>query len=266
MTEQIHKYPRTYHLRGSRLQPGDKGMGDVSLDVLDGAHVVVEEKIDGANAAVSFIDDQLHLQSRGHYLTGGYRERHFALFKTWATTHQEALFGMLGNRYVMYGEWVYAKHTVFYDALPHYFLEFDVLDLSRGVFLDTDTRRSLLNSGIVKSVPVLADLAPCRSAQLKLQAMIQPSLYKTQDWQSVLRRAAGDASIDVERVMEQTDRSSEAEGLYLKVEGQGEVLGRYKFVRASFLTSVTDADSHWLDRPIIPNQLAPGIDIYGGAL
>ena len=225
----------------------------------------MEEKIDGANAAVSFVDDQLHLQSRGHYLTGGYRERHFALFKTWATIHQEALFAMLGNRYVMYGEWVYAKHTVFYDALPHYFLEFDVLDLSRNVFLDTESRRSLLDAEIVWSVPVLADLDPCRSAKLGLQQMIQTSLYKTGEWQGNLRRAAGEASIDVERVVEQTDGSSDAEGLYLKVEDGGEVVGRYKFVRASFLTSVTDADSHWLDRPIIPNQLASGIDIFGGA-
>ena len=36
---------------------------------------MVEEKIDGANSAVSFDGDGgLLLQSRGHYLTGGYRE------------------------------------------------------------------------------------------------------------------------------------------------------------------------------------------------
>jgi hypothetical protein len=34
--------------------------------------VTVEEKVDGANAAISFSPDgQMLLQSRGHYLTGG---------------------------------------------------------------------------------------------------------------------------------------------------------------------------------------------------
>jgi hypothetical protein len=37
----------------------------------------------------------------------------------------------------MYGEWVYAKHTVFYDKLPHYFLEFDILETKTGAFLST---------------------------------------------------------------------------------------------------------------------------------
>src|SRR5205807_2014548 len=32
----------------------------------------------------------------------------------------------LTDRYILYGEWLYAKHTVFYTDLPHYFLEFDI--------------------------------------------------------------------------------------------------------------------------------------------
>ena len=46
------------------------------------------------------------------------------------------------------------------------------------------------------------------------------------------------------------------EGLYIKVEENNEVTGRMKFVRASFLQHVDFSDTHWLDRPIIPNQLA----------
>ena len=48
--------------------------------------------------------------------------------KQWANAHRDAFYEVLGSRYIMYGEWMYAKHSVFYDALPHYFLEFDVLD------------------------------------------------------------------------------------------------------------------------------------------
>ena len=50
MPEQILKYPRTCHLEGSRLQPGDEDLDQVSLDALQGTYLVIEEKVDGANA------------------------------------------------------------------------------------------------------------------------------------------------------------------------------------------------------------------------
>jgi hypothetical protein len=119
----MHKYPRTPHLEGSRLQPGDEDVDCIPFREIQGRHLVVEEKIDGANAAISFADDgRLLLQSRGHYLTGGPRERQFAPLKQWAAAHQDALRERLGARYVLYGEWAYAKHTIYYDALPHHFL------------------------------------------------------------------------------------------------------------------------------------------------
>ena len=54
------------------------------------------------------------------------------------------------------------------------------------------------------------------------------------------------------------------EGLYFKVEEDGRVVGRYKYVRASFLTRVLDSGSHWLTRPIVPNGLADGVDLFCG--
>jgi len=63
------------------------------------------------------------------------RERQFALFKTWATRRQQKLWESLADRYVLYGEWLYAKHTIFYEALPHYFFEVDLLDAETGEFL-----------------------------------------------------------------------------------------------------------------------------------
>ena len=44
----------------------------------------------------------------------------------------------------MYGEWLYAKHSIYYDKLPHYFLEFDIFDREQKIFLDTETRHNLL--------------------------------------------------------------------------------------------------------------------------
>ena len=98
----IIKYPRTPHIEGSRLQPGDEDLSQIPFDNIAGRHIVIEEKIDGANSALSFNPQgELLLQSRGHYLTGGCRERHYNLFKQWAGIHQPALWETLGCRYVM---------------------------------------------------------------------------------------------------------------------------------------------------------------------
>jgi hypothetical protein len=52
--ETLLKYPRTQHIQGSRLQPGDEDLSAVPLESLLGQTVVIEEKIDGANCGVSF--------------------------------------------------------------------------------------------------------------------------------------------------------------------------------------------------------------------
>jgi len=158
----LRKYVRTPHVRGSKFQSGDHDMEAVPWDELAGKHLVVEEKLDGANSGISFSDDGgLLLQSRGHYLRGGPRERHFDLLKQWTACHSESLARVLGTRFVMYGEWLWAKHTIYYDALPHYFMEFDILDTETNAFLGTHERRALIAaggaSGIVHSVPVLRE-------------------------------------------------------------------------------------------------------------
>lgn len=257
----LHKYPRTPHLEGSAIQPGDEDLAIRPLNDLAGRYLVVEEKLDGANSAVSFdAAGHLLLQSRGHFLSGGPRERHFALFKAWAASHQARLFEVLGSRYVMFGEWLYAKHTLFYDILPHYFLEFDVLDTRLGQFLSTERRRALLAGLPIVSAPVLfAGPAPRPDA---LRSLIGPSRFKTENWREHLREDAVSQGLDPTLAAEQTDASTEMEGLYLKVEAGDVVVERYKLVRESFRTAVRDAESHWLERPIVPNRLRDGVDLF----
>ncbi|HEY4221839.1 MAG TPA: RNA ligase family protein, partial [Myxococcota bacterium] len=88
----ITKFPRTAHIEGSALQHGDHDVATVSFAELAGVPLVIEEKIDGANAGLWFDDDgALVLQSRGHALVGGARERHFDGFKAWAREREAAL-------------------------------------------------------------------------------------------------------------------------------------------------------------------------------
>ena len=254
----IIKYPRTPHIEGSRLQPGDEDLSQVPFSAIAGKHLVVEEKIDGANSAISF-DPQgnLLLQSRGHYLTGGYRERHYNLFKQWANIHYDMLWKLLGCRYVMYGEWMYAKHSIYYDALPHYFMEFDIFDKETGRFLDTPSRHELIKDLPVCSVPVLA--TGTFSSMDEVLSHLGTSRYISDNHLEDLRAKATAMGLDTDRVLRETSDANLMEGIYIKVEENGEVVDRMKYVRADFLQSVEESDSHWLDRPIIPNGITTDI-------
>lgn len=261
----LQKYPRTAHLEGSRLQPGDEDMQSAPFSQLVGRSLVVEEKIDGQNAGISFgTAGELLLQSRGHFLRGGAREASFAPLKGWAQRHRAALHDVLGARYVLFGEWCYAKHTVFYDALPHWFLAFDLYDKEHDLFVDTPTRRRVLAGAPVVEVPVLAMKSFTSLAEML--TLLGPSTCKTPAWRTALRAAAEQvAHLDVERTVTETDDSDEMEGLYVKVEEGGVVVDRLKWVRPSFLQAVFASDSHWFDRPIVPNGLRAGVDLFAGA-
>jgi len=259
---EILKYPRTPHLEGSRLQAGDEGHEHVRLATLAGCHVVIEEKLDGANAGISFTSGgDLLLQSRGHYLVGRGRERQFAPFKQWAISHEARLLALLEDRYVLYGEWLYAKHSVSYDRLPHWFCEFDVFDRVDGVFLSTPRRRALLTGSPVVSVPLLH--AGSMPGDVKaLRSLVRPSLAKSAQWREAFERSVRRQGLDLELAWKQTDKSMLAEGLYVKLENEHEVLGRYKWVRPDFVQTILDSGSHHSTRPVIVNGLACEADLY----
>ena len=255
----IIKYPRTPHIQGSRLQPGDEDLRQRPFADIAGKHVVLEEKIDGANTAISFTSDgELRLQSRGHFLTGGYRERHYNLLKQWGAVHKDRLHAILGYRYVMYGEWMYAKHTIYYDLLPHYFMEFDVLDRETGKFLDTPSRHELLQTLPVCSVPVLSS-GTFRNMD-EILSFLGDSHYITENHIEHLREDAQRLGLDADRVCRETDSTRTMEGIYIKVEENGEVVDRMKYVRATFLQTVEESQSHWLDRPIVPNRITKAVN------
>jgi hypothetical protein len=201
------------------------------------------------------------LQSRGHYLVGGGRERQFAPFKQWAQAHEGRLLERLEDRYVLYGEWLYAKHSVSYDQLPHYFCEFDIFDKHAQTFLSTTRRHQLLQGSPVVSVPVLyAGALPTKPKQLA--AMVQHSLAKSSAWRAAFEETVLRQNLDLPLCWRQTDKSDLSEGLYIKIEDAQQVLGRYKWVRPDFVQTILDSGSHHSTRPIVPNGLAQGVDLY----
>lgn len=258
----LAKYPRTPHLEGSRLQPGDSAADQVPLQALAGHHVVIEEKLDGANCGLSFDEGgDLLLQSRGHYLCGGASERQFNWLKPWAQAHAERLLARLEDRWLVYGEAMFAKHTVFYDQLPHWLLEFDVLDRRSGQFLSTPRRQELLAGLPVVSVPVLY-AGPMPTEPRLLWSLLRPSLAKSPAWRQRFEEQVAREGQPLALSWQQTNASDQSEGLYLKVENADFVEQRFKLVRPDFLQTILDSGSHHLARPLLPNRLAEGVDLY----
>ena len=158
----------------------------------------------------------------------------------------------------MYGEWLYAKHTVYYDALPHYFLEFDILDRETNQYLDTPSRHRLLAGLPVCSVPVLGQ--GVFESREELLRLLGRSNYISDRHLENLREESEKLGLDAERQIRETENSDSMEGLYIKVEENGHVVDRMKFVRASFLQTLDSSETHWLDRPIVPNKLAVPVE------
>lgn len=236
------KYPRTPHLFGSKGTDDDKHLGEVeSKRFITDESLIVEEKIDGTNVGIHFSESgELILQCRGHLITEGMHAQ-YDLFKQWAVVKRHALEERLENRFIMFGEWVYARHSIHYRKLSHYFFEFDIYDKSKEKFLDLECRLSLLEGTGIQTVPVVHTGAVNVD---DLDQLIGPSQFD---------------SLFENPISNRTDNLME--GLYLRTEADGAVSGRAKFVRPEFVEKIKQS-THWQHQAMVPNLLAEDVDIW----
>jgi len=236
------KYPRTPHLFGSKGTDDDKHLGRKESEALIADHsLIVEEKIDGTNVGIHFTSGgRMVLQCRGHEITEGMHPQ-YDLFKQWSSVKRTGFEKMLGGQFILYGEWLYARHSVHYRKLPHYFFEFDIYDKDAGQFLDLATRLQILNGTGLQTVPVI-HRGPVKVDDLT--SLIRPSAYD-----SAFKNPATGRTDDL------------MEGLYVRTEAHGYVTRRAKLVRPEFVEKVKQSE-HWQHQKMVPNQLAAGADIW----
>lgn len=236
------KYPRTPHLFGSKGTDDDKHLGEAaSREFIADKSLIIEEKIDGTNVGIHFSDNgAMVLQCRGHLITEGMHPQ-YDLFKQWGAVKRHVFELLLENRLILFGEWVYARHTIHYRKLKHYFFEFDVFDKETNTFLDLERRLSLLDGTGIETVPVV-HMGAVRPEEL--EDLIGPSLFDS-------------------HFENPTNKSSDnlMEGIYLRTESNGAVTGRAKFVRPEFVEKIKQS-SHWQHQPMVPNLLADDVDIW----
>lgn len=222
----IKKFPKTPHVVWlGRGQPrDDKVLTDAErLHFLEHP-VIVEEKVDGANLGLSVNDrGGISARNRGTLLEDGRNHPQFDPFWNWLGRKMDILSQHLGRRYVLFGEWCFARHSVFYDSLPDWFLGFDIWDFENKIFLCSKLRNRLMDAMNIASVPQVAQ-GRYTLTQLIDMLETEPS-----------RLGAG-----------------QPEGLYLRLENQGMTIGRAKLVSPEFHEGISE---HWSKNTLVRNRL-----------
>ena len=234
--------PRTPHLFGSRGTSDDRHLDEKHSNAfIDNPSLIVEEKLDGTNVGIHFnTAGELVLQCRGHLITEGMHPQ-YDLFKQWAVVKRNALEERLKDRYIMFGEWMYARHSVWYRRLGHYFFEFDIYDKVQAAFLDLEDRLQMLDESGIRTVPILHQGKTTKSM---LDSLIGASAFESEFNNPFTNR-----------------KDNLMEGLYLRTEAGGIVTGRGKIVRPAFVEKIKQS-SHWQYEAMVPNELAEGVDIW----
>ena len=234
--------PRTPHLFGSKGTDDDKHLGEAeSQRFVSDESLIVEEKIDGTNVGMHFSDSgELVLQCRGHLVTEGMHPQ-YDLLKQWVAVKRDVLETTLEDRFILFGEWVYARHSIHYRKLTHYFFEFDIYDKQQEVFLDLERRLALIEDTGAQTVPVVHRGKVSRE---DLEQLIGPSQFDAYFQNPTTKQ--------VDNLME---------GLYLRTEAGGVVTGRAKFVRPEFVERIKQS-THWQHQRMVPNLLAEDVDIW----
>jgi hypothetical protein len=245
------KLPRTLHIEGSRLPKGAVDPEAIQFPKLAGEFLVIEEKVDGTGVSI-FFDANLNLQiwHRGSPALG----KEFRVLHNWAKLYEMELYAILEERYVLFGEWMAHKHSIFYDTLPDLFLESDIYDRKENLWLSTMARNFLLTGyQFIHQVPVLAALKP--NSLNQIISLIGKPKYQSDKWRLNLWNSCEKSDQPLDKILKESDQSGLMEGLYIKHEDDRQVVGRYKYVRYEFLETILNSGSHLIDREPVSNLI-----------
>jgi hypothetical protein len=152
-------YPRIPHL--------SKDISNMTHDDITIEHEIqfpfecfVQEKIDGANCGMSW-DEGPILRNRNHILKKGYIEKNtpakiqFRSAWNWLHKHEDDIKFIseeIMSPITVYGEWLFAKHSLDYNLLPDFFIAYDIWSVEDNQFIAPDILECILNQTDIKYV------------------------------------------------------------------------------------------------------------------
>ncbi len=155
--DKIIKFPRTKHLANlGAMARDDLLMDKTDIEIMLKSEVTVEEKVDGGNLGFRLgSDGKILVQNRSHYVSSSYHPQ-FKKLDQWVENKKADLLSILtqGN-YIIYGEWLYSKHSINYTKLPDYFIMFDLYDIDSNSFFSRDYIEKLISNTSITLVPLI---------------------------------------------------------------------------------------------------------------
>ena len=177
--------------------------------------------------SLSYDRSRIVVQNRSHYVSSSTHEQ-FKKLGFWVEQHEDELRRVLDRdqhfpeRYILYGEWMYATHSIPYAALPDYFVAFDIFDRTTQSWANTKSLRGLLEDTTISMVPIIYGGKMPTEPELLNMIQRQSSFY-----------------------------DGRVEGVYVKVEVDGRVKSRGKVVRSDFIAG----NEHWTRGGLRMNEL-----------
>ena len=207
----FYKFPKTPHIEGSNVVDDDEIINVGSMKTLfkKGVKMVIQEKVDGANVSIHFLDEDNKyspiVQKRSGLVEQKGEHEQYEQFRKWVMANIDTLWDLLEDKYVLFGEWLYCQHSVPYDTLPDFFLAFDLLEKQSMSFKSFQFLSAKLESTSINMVPLLVSVEATES--FKFQDLIKQSKFSSKEV---------------------------AEGLYIRLEDAENVLARFKLRRKTF--------------------------------
>ena len=212
------KYPRTSHLPWS---PGGTKEDRIlaNVDALLHRELVITEKLDGSNVCL----EREQVFARSH--NDAPRHPSFDALKA---VHA-ALRWQIPAYWQLFGEWLWARHSIAYNRLPTFLLIFGIRDTSEMVWLSWEETVAACNNMNLKTVPVL--------------------------WRGIVQ-AEAELQTRIEALLQKRSYGPEQEGLVVRI--------AESFVDAEFGKSVAkwvrqhhvQTNEHWNSQQITRNLLA----------
>jgi hypothetical protein len=231
----LPEYPRTRHLP---YKPNAQRLDLIASEeeasiIFNNDNVNVTEKVDGANCGICFYEENFVIRNRSNILQKG-KSGHlrtpaklqFAPIWNWVYENREKfekLVQLCGYQPTIYGEWLYALHGIQYDALPDYFMAYDLYDWEKSKFVKSGLARKLLSEAGFILTPLLYQ-GKVPNYEFLEKFMEEKSPFSTLD---------------------------KREGLYIKVCDDEQVVARFKRVRHDFIQGC-----RWDERKLTKNRLA----------
>lgn len=210
-------------------QSDDKIASAADMALFLAGEISVQEKIDGASMGISIYNGEPLVRNRSHILRKGYSARktpaqqQFSRVWTWLYENVDkinAVTKAVGGTVGIYGEWLFARHTIAYNELPDWFVAYDIYCSDERKFIDPTLALKLLNDAGFATIKVVHNGLCTTDTLLKLRD--GESNYA----QNQLR-----------------------EGVYLK-SGDGQwCTGRYKMVAPWFRS-----DDNWNKQQLVKNK------------